>query len=329
MDFSGLVGKFPVNRPLTQDDVRYQLQQSTRLDMEPRDMLAVIKMNSTFLESVDKWFAFRGFPTVVAISCFLVFAIPFGYITFHSLLTALGFVETHKSREEYAILAAFVGTLLVLFSWGMFALMKKESFAYTHYPIRLNRKTRTVHYFRTNGQVASVRWDDVFFTLGQSSLLWGVRGHVLADDKVTVLDTFGLSRIGVISSHDPDPVTGQFEKSDYVRSHWEFIRRYMEEGPQELVQGIQICLPISDRKETLKGGIQRILANFSGDSVLTTLIMSPLYAWLLIGRRIAVLTSKIPQWPAEIDAVCCVERGDPFAIKGDSDGDRIPDASYA
>jgi len=329
MDFSGLVGKFPINRPLSSEDYKYHLKQTRRLNVEPHDMLAVIKMNSTFLESVDKWFGFRGFTTAFSVTCFLICAIPFGYMTGNSLLKVLGVLETDGSRKELAMLAAFIGPMTALTLWGMLVLFRKESFAYTHYPIRLNRITRMIHYFRFTGEVASVPWDDVFFTIGLGSSLWSVRGHVLADDKVTVLDTFSLSHIGMIYSHEPDPATGQFHREDYVRPHWEFIRRYMEEGPQELVQGVQFCLPISDRRETLKAGFRRLLLNFSGEAAITTILMSPLYAWMLIGRRIAVMTSKIPQWPAEIDAVCRVAPDDPYAIKGDSDGKRILDTSHA
>ena len=145
-----------------------------------------------------------------------------------------------------------------------------------------------------------------------------------ADDKVTVVDTFSLSHIGMIFSHEPDRVTGKFHAEDHVRPHWEFIRRYMEEGPEKLMERVQICLPICDRKETLKAGFQRLLLNFSGEAVITTILMSPFYAWNLIGRRIAVLTSKIPQWPAEIDAVCRIAPGDPYAIIGDAEGSQFP-----
>ncbi|MEJ7806035.1 MAG: hypothetical protein WKG03_08985 [Telluria sp.] len=141
---------------------------------------------------------------------------------------------------------------------------------------------------------------------------------------MTVLETFSLSHIGMIFSHEPDPFTGKFDAEDYVRPHWEFIRRYMEEGPQELVQRVQHCLSIDDRKETLKAGFRRLLLN-SGEVGITTLLMSPFYVWVLIGRRIAVMTSKIPRWPVDIEAVCRVEPGDPYAIKGDRQGDRIPD----
>ena len=329
MDFSGLVGKFSLNRPLSSDDYKYQLKQGIRLDVEPHDILAVIKMNSTFLESVDKWFGYRGFTTAFAITGILIFIFPFGYITVKSLLVALGLVDTGQSRQQYAILAAFVGTMLVVICWGMLALFRKEAFALTHYPIRFNRLTRMIHYFRFNGEVASVRWDDVFFTIAKASSLWSVRGHVLADDKATVLETFSLSHIGMIYSHEADPITGQFHAEDHVRPHWEFIRRYMEEGPQQLVQRVQYCVPISDRKETLKAGLRRLLLNFSGEAGITTVLMSPIYAWLLIGRRVAVMTSKIPRWPKEIDAVCRVEPGDPYAITGNGDGGRMPDTSHA
>ena len=129
----------------------------------------------------------------------------------------------------------------------------------------------------------------------------------------------------MIFSDKPDPVTGNYHAEDYVRPHWEFIRRYMEDGPRELVPLVRHCLPISDRKETLKAGLRRLFANFSGASVIATVIMSPFFAWILIGRRIAVMTSKIPQWPSEIDAVCRVDNCDPFAIKANPEGGVVPD----
>lgn len=327
MDFSGLVGKFPVNRPLSSEDYKYQLKQGARLDMEPHDMLAVIKMNSTFLESVDKWFGFKGFTTAFAITAFLIATVPFGLIAGESLLQAIGWLDTDQDRGELAIFGTGFAIALGLIWWAMFTFFRKESFAYTHYPIRFNRRTRTVYYFRINGEVASVPWDDAFFTIGKDSSVWSVRGHVLADDKVTVLDTFSLSHIGMIFSHEPDPATGKFHAEDYVRPHWEFIRRYMEEGPLDLVQRVQMCLPISDRKETVKAGLRRLLLNFSGEAITTTILMSPIYAWTLIGRRIAVLTSKIPQWPAEIEAICRIAPDDPYAIKGDADGKPIADTT--
>lgn len=57
MDFLGLVGSYPVNRRLTEEEINIRLKQEHRLGLVPRYQLCVIKMNGTYLDSVDKWFA--------------------------------------------------------------------------------------------------------------------------------------------------------------------------------------------------------------------------------------------------------------------------------
>lgn len=55
---------------------------------------------------------------------------------------------------------------------------------------------------------------------------------------------------------------------------------------------------------------------------------------LVIGlaRVFPMRTSKIPQRPDEVEAVCAVAEGDPYAIVGDAEGHRVqvyPDAANA
>ena len=68
--YSGLVTKFRIKRPLDQQERLSQLKQKTELRIEPDDSACVIKLNSTFLESTDKWFAWKG-----AASAFVLFFI--------------------------------------------------------------------------------------------------------------------------------------------------------------------------------------------------------------------------------------------------------------
>lgn len=329
MDFSGLVGKFPVNRPLTDLDRKYQLRQDVRLDMEPADRLAVIRLNSTFLETVDKWYELRGFTTAFAIGVLLMVFPRFTLLAVECILMLLGIAATYQSVGSLMNGLVFSVLLLSLAGWTMWLLLRKESFAYTHYPVRYNRKTGIVHYFRPNGEIRSVPWRDVFFTIVYASNFWGIRGHVLADDKVTVVDTFGVGPPGSIRSHDADPTTGQYEFADNVRAHWEFIRRYMEEGPEQVSQIVQFCMPVADRKETPATAFHRVFANFAGDNPLSLILISPFCFWVILGRLFATATCKIPRWPAEINATCAIEPNDPFAIRGDAGCDRIPDLAPA
>lgn len=88
---------------------------------------------------------------------------------------------------------AGVATLL---AWGIYFLLRVECFRWTHYPVRFDRKHQLVHVFSVDGEVYSVPWDDVFFTTGCYTKPGGkrryydIRGHVLAEDRKTVLKTF-------------------------------------------------------------------------------------------------------------------------------------------
>lgn len=327
MDFSGLVGNFPINRPLTDLDRKYHLQQDVRLDMEPADKLAVIRLNSTFLETVDKWHEFRGFTTAFAVTVLLMVFPAFSLLAVEYICRLLGIVPTHQSVGSLLIALVFFGLLLSLAGWTMSWLLRKESFTYTHFPIRFNRKTGIVHYFRPDGEIRSVPWREVFFTVVYSSSFWGIRGHVLADDKVTVLDTFGVGPSASIRSHVADPVTKQYEFPDGVRAHWEFIRRYMEEGPEQPQEIVQFCMPIADRKETPRTAFKRVFANFAGDNPISLIVISPFCFWVILGRLFATATCKIPRWPAEIEAACAIDPNDPYAIRGDADWYLIPDTA--
>lgn len=327
MDFSGLVGSFPTNRPLTDLDRRYQLRQDVRLEIDPADQLSVIRLNSTFLETVDKWYELRGFTTAFAITVLLIFFPALGVLVVDYVLKALGKLPTRLGVNTLvgALVCFFI--CLCLIGWSTSLLLRKESFAHTHYPIRYNRATGMVHYFRRNGEIRSVPWRDVFFTVAYASSFWGIRGHVLGDDKITVIDTFGVGPPGSITSQVPDPATGQYEFPDGVRAHWEFIRRYMEEGPEQAHQMVRFCMPVADRKETPRTAFKRVFANFAGDNPISLILVSPFCLWVILGRLFATATSKIPRWPAEIEAACAIDPNDPYAIRGDVDWHRISDTA--
>lgn len=318
MAYQGLILKFAVDRPLDELDRQFQLKQKLRLEVDPRHQLSVVKLNSTYLEIVDKWFAWKG-----AFSALLLFLIGlFGGVFVAMVIVAL----TREPGSNYNDMQTLmmVACLIFPFVVGLTWLLCKEAFAYTHYPIRFNRKSRMVHVFRTNGTVLSVRWDKVFFTLGKLNqrVEWEVRGHVLDQDGTTVQETFALSH----SANIPDIRTspGQVHFSDPIRAHWEFVRRYMEDGPEAVAAGVQFCMPVSTRRETARESMQRIFDN-NGKS-------PRVIFWLMfipsilsgIARVFAMRTSKIPQWPKEIDAACPVEPNDQYAIEAGPDRKAVP-----
>lgn len=334
MEFSGLISKYPNNRLLTEQEYSHRLDQHECLNIDPHYQLSVIKSNSSYMESVDKWYAWKGIITAVSFAVLLILNATLGWGALEWILEGLGIFPS--PLEPTVLLANGIGMALVvsLLDCGVAWLLAKDSFAYTHYPIRFNRKTRTVHVFRTDGTVLSAQWDKIFFTLGHTGHFneWEVRGHVLEPDDVTVRETFALSYVGHLSAKEIASNAKAYFPQDFVRAHWEFIRRYMEDGPQAVSSQIQFCMPVDRRRESFRVGMERVFANFVGAPFLVYWTMFPFCLGVSVFRWFAMHTSKIPQWPQEVDASCRVESDDPYAIEGASDGERVavfPEAALA
>lgn len=300
MEYTGLTGKYPVDRTLTEQEREGQLGQKERLEIEPAYQLSLIKLNSTYLELVDKYFPWKGLMTLFAIGAFLIVGGASAYGAYVVALDAIRWDDPEGHPPwTYAIVLLL---LLLVCVWAFVKILRKESFAYTHYPIRFNRKMRTVHVFRVNGTVLSVPWDSVFFCLGSLRQgNWELQGHVLADDGVTITETFCAF----------PQVAGNEVEREQLKAHWELIRRYMEDGPEDAFQRAKICLPIADCREKVSFGFHRMHAEGTGN-LITQLWAAVLGIAIMPGRWFAMQTSKIPQWPAEIEVINQIEPDDPF-----------------
>ena len=294
MQNTGLLSRYRIGRPLVGGERERHLEQKSRLDVEPCYELSSIRLNSTYLELVDKFFAWKGLVTTIAV-CLIFMASYWSSEMIWSSLSVSG-----RMREEWPHL---IGMLLLIFLPIVllgYWLLRKDSFAYTHYPIRLNRKTRMVHVFRLNGTVLTVPWDEVFFciaALPQGD--WEIQGHVLDADGVTVKETFPLSYY--------TPTSGL----PVLERYWEFVRRYMEEGPEDAAHRVEFFMPVADRRESIANGFHRMHAELGGNFIMTV-IGAALALMLVPGRWIAMQTSKVPKWPQEIEEACRIEPGDPW-----------------
>lgn len=307
MDYSGLTYKYKINRPLTDEERAQQLKQNKRLDVEPLHQLAVIRMNSTYLEMVDKYYAWKGFLTFFSLAIILGIVLLISAMAVWLITT--GWETVYAQRHADALLAIAIAIIMSSpFLAVAFWLLRKESFLYTHYPIRLNRKTRMVHVFRVDGTVLSVGWDDVFFTLGKGQMgeTYDIRGHILDKDGITVKDSFSLSFSGMVTKDELDNPNKQ--EGNYVRRYWEFVRRYMDEGPAELIGKVEFIMPIAEKRESATHGFSRLNANWG----LLWIPMFPVTVMTWIGRMIAMRTSKIPHWPKEVEQSSAVAPSDPY-----------------
>jgi hypothetical protein len=315
MDSAGLGAKFKFNRALTEQERQYHLKQGCPTGVPPHHQMSVIRMNSTYLEMVDKWYAAKGTVTLYSSAVILVAIFTLGLI----FIDPAPEVNTNSSVSREAVLI-YIGLLLVpLFGFALWV-MSRESFRYTHYPMRFNRKSSTVHVFQPDGTALSVPWRKIYFTLAQVDPLyryWNILGHILDDDGLVVTNSFALS----VSE------TGTPAGLKVLQSHWEFVRMFMENGPEAVSGQVAFCLPIAERKERVDVGIHLLLAHASaGEGILFPIRSLSIMIALLVFpfRVLAIRSSKIPQWPRDIERECAIETNDPYAIEGLPNADRVP-----
>jgi hypothetical protein len=304
------------------------LEQSEACSCSPKHQLTVIKINSTYLECVDRHYFDRGIIITLLIGS--------------AVSILLGLMPT-LAPQPAAIMRMMV-FFVFGFGFAMEAFFKSIHspgiFSYTHFPIRFNRITKMVHVFRQNGTVMSESWEKLRFVLGFKAVglrsvfyEWEVHGHRLAKDDQTVLDCFSLPCHFSNRSFVDEP--------EKVISLWEFVRQYMEDDPKNLIGQIETVHPIDKKYEPFWHGWRVLIANemlagmfaiftlFLGLATfiwnvtpemefpfLDMLILCFTLIWTIlippVGRWLRMHTCKIPVWPQEIEEECKIEPGDPY-----------------
>lgn len=298
--------RFAVNRPLADDERRAQLDVSRSAGIQARSGLSVIRFNSAFMEVVDRWYPVKGFNVWLSLLGALVFIPTSAYLLIHVIIMG----EPFKEDERWILWCfwAFIVPVSVFILAGIVWLFRSECFRWTHYPIRLDRVNRKVHFFRQDGTVASGDWDRLFFFVGESTTppigrTNDIRVHFLSDDGKTVLQTYSLGYEYMGGLQD-------------LLGLWEFLRLYMEgedDVIERLCKEIPFCMPIHDRKEGFVFGVVRTFANFIHWPWLHLLASLP-FSFISLGRWLAMTTSRVPQWPSEVEATCVIDKADRFQL---------------
>ena len=285
---------FLLNRPLSTYEQLHHFDVKQRASDTVHYELSLIQLNSTYVEGVDKWYAIRGGPAMIStvVGALMLFFTGFCL-----------FVGVKHSYAPMYFAAAFAGSGLA----GMIYIFTRDAFAYTHYPIRFNRKNRQVYAFRRNGTVLKAGWDEMYWTIhgtgtGLQSIF--VAGHVLTPDG-QVKETIGLAQ-----------VAASMDGVEDLQTFFEFYRRYMEEGPERVLNDLRptplIMLPgIHKQKETWRFGWERLTLGMNGWPILMLLeqvfvLPESLFRWFVMR------TSKIPQWPKWVEDECRIEPDDPW-----------------
>lgn len=282
--YTGFVTKYPVNRPLNPREREESLSRDAH--GEANDHASLISYNSTYIEMVDRAFKMRGSIATLILAAMLLFFL----------------VMMVESIIDGYIFAVILTIIPFIIFWPIF--FSKELFTHTYYPIRFNRKNRTIYIFRSKagGGLLTLPWESPYFHIGHGKgmdTLRDVRGEVMDGD--TIKDTFAV---------------GQFLGSnDSVRELWEFIRRYMDEGPDKL-PGTQITLSVAP---TWKNAYIMSAARTGILSDTIRSIFMPLIGLTTLTRYLVMKSCKPPVWPAEVEAACAIEPNDPY---------RLPEPEY-
>ena len=305
MNYTGLYNPFKLNRSLSDEDIKYQLRQDFTAmgaaDAVALDDTVVIKMNSTYLELVDKYYSDRGmFEFFTVIMFFLFFSVPFilMYLLFFNP------ISRPDTFPELFMLIFAVITSSVMARW-FYGFLRKSFFTWTHYPVRFNRKTKMVHVFKVGGTILSVPWNDIFFTRGRAGYgtlpEWSIDGHILADDGKTVIDTFSL---GFSST-----------RRELVKN-WAFVRSYMEveDCLPDLADIVVLCPPVAEKRESYLFGLLYMIRIESRLLWPITALAFPLFLAGSVVRFIVMRTCKIPRWSQEVEEACEVSADDPINL---------------
>jgi hypothetical protein len=105
---------------------------------------------------------------------------------------------------------------------------------------------------------------------------------------------------------------------------WEFIRQYMEGDDRHIGKLANMVVQVADvaeRRETPVEIFRRVVTSHTGWSPIALLFI-PLALMFYPGRFIAMYTSKIPQWPKEIEDTCQFAPNDPNIRDGTHLADR-------
>lgn len=296
LDPHGMVGAYKVNRPLNDSEKQHRFDVSKPCSQKPHYELSLIKLNSTFVECVDKWYSMRGFVAMGGALISLLFCT--------ALIYGVGALAQRHPFDF--VLAGLLLATLVLIVFALH-LLTRDAFTYTHYPIRFNRKNRQVYVFRRDGTVLKAGWKDICWTISEygAGVKEGcVMGHILGDDKKTIKESFALS---LVTATDTVGVQD-------LRDHFEFFRRYMEEGPAQVLEALKpvplIMLPgIYKTRETWAFGWERLTLGANGWPLVQLLsqvfiIPESLFRWFVMR------TSKIPQWPQWVEDECQIDLDD-------------------
>ncbi|MFC3328279.1 DUF6708 domain-containing protein [Xanthomonas fragariae] len=265
-------------------------------DVIPEDSLSLISFNSNFAEFVDRTFKIKGMSATAGAGAAVLF------LALMSFFIASLIVRDPGSAFENIF--GFVMALFIL-SWGAFFWkihLRHDLFSYTHYPVRFCRNEGNIHFFRHNGPggVVTVPWgsDSVYFHIGH-----GAQNKNLRDLRCHILDEHGWISGTYTVGHSTDDELR-------VREQWEFIRRYMELGPERAVDHPLDGVITLSVKPSWRNCYMWVCFAMGTNLFPLRHALFPIYGLLTLTRWLTFKTCKEPVWPKEVQAGCAIQPND-------------------
>jgi hypothetical protein len=222
---------------------QYRGMQERQVSDAPSDARSIYRLNDTYMDVrtfFDEW---RGgvvlglFPLLLGVVGFpLSFLIPMGtdLINGHTLNTGRAIVTS----DYVAFLILLAGWLLMLAAFKyLFWIFRMECLVQRHIVIRFNRKTRKIFINRPNfaGGNQVYGWDDVVASVDPDDRV------VTKKRKREILMLFFFRQCTGAPYHDVVFLGAPLRSEHELYALWEYIRRYMEEGPESLPK--PRCIP--------------------------------------------------------------------------------------
>lgn len=301
-----------LKRPLTEEEKARQLKVEVAASETPNDDFTVFSMNDVFLESTNVAFMQRGLLTygclaIIAGGGFFAWVMLWclnnppgnGSVQGVTLAIAYGFATLFL---VFALAVVFIGL------WGL----RQENFTWTRFPIRFNRQTRTVYAFRGAGSkgVITVPWDKAFFFVEprprdpiSRAYVFGIRCHVL-DERGIVTQSFSVGH-RVVTISDETTENGR-SIVDGLKRQFEYIRRYMEQGPGVLSypELVPTQVSLANSMRIWRRADRAILAERNLFTTLLVVVLSPFIYLTALLHYIGQRTSRQPVWPAGVEREC-------------------------
>lgn len=292
--YTGWLTKFRTNRPI---DAIERLERLPReRDERCSERHCVISLNSTYMDVIDRRYRLRGMvgTTVATLVCSAMALFGLWMLSF--------WVPNARPDGVYDWRVAAVFLLIFVGQWPLVCWLTfgQDFFSCKYYPVRFNRRTRMVHAFVGGGDggVVSVPWEEAYFHLGH-----GDREKYLRDIRVHVMDGDVVRRTFAVGHY--------FDDEKKLREIWEFIRRYMDEGPEHLIDPVaprRLNLSVAD---SWKNCYLTVVISLGESLLQLRWLLMPFLIPLVACRWLVLKSSKAPTWPAYVRKESMIDADDP------------------